>query len=724
MRDEIIKLFSEYKFLKIDEIARLLNYSKEDIEKELNALINEYIIYKNKKDNYGLLASFNYYLGTIELKKKGYGFFKSDSLDTDVFIPMLDLDNALDKDTVVVWINPSNIDNKYEGKVVKVVKHNNDLICRVEHKYHHFDNKILILRCDMYPDVKIEVDDFKNAVIGDLVCVKVNDVDLIKKNTIYVSINNVIGNEKEKDIDIKSLIYKYGIRDGFDSNIYKELKEISDEYNKLTSSTKRKYVNRDIITIDGADAKDLDDAVSVKKLDDGNYFLGVYIADVSYFVKENGYIDKEALMRGTSVYLIDKVIPMLPEGLSNDLCSLNEHTDKYTVALEMTIDKYGKVIESDIFEAVINTKFRMTYDNVQILIDYLKSSDKESFERLDIVSKYVSILDMIQDMKDLSCILTNMKKRRGSLDFDIPEAKFFTNDDGKIVDVVAREQNTATRIIEDFMICANETIAETISNLNLPFIYRIHDKPVSLKIARFKKVLSNTKYKLKRKGNDLSAYELQDLLSSLDKDDIVLKENILKMMAKAKYASYNIGHFGLASKCYTHFTSPIRRYPDLLVHRLLKKYIINSEEFYQNYDEEKMKKLTFDIDKIAELSTNAEINANNCEFEADDMKKAEYMEAHIGEIFYGKIVSIISSGFFVVLENTIEGMVAIKDLKDDRYYYSNEKECLIGARYNRLYKIGDKLKLVCIYSNKEDREINFIPYTQYLKNPKNVIKYK
>ena len=722
MKEKLISLFTEHKFLNIDEIKEYIKDDKAILEEALSSLINEHLIYKNKKGNYGLLESFNYYLGTVELKKKGYGFFKSDKLDRDVFIPMLDLDNALDGDTVIVWINPSLTGDKYEGKVVKVVKHNNDLICRVEHKFHHFDNKVL--KCDMYPDVKIEVYDFKDASIGDLVSVKVKDVDLIKKNTIYVDIVNLIGNESDSDIDLKALIYKYGLVDYFKKEVCDNVEEVRLKYEKDKNSVKRRYVDRDIITIDGADALDLDDAVSAKRLDNGNYFLGVYIADVSYFVEKDSYIDKEALSRGTSVYIIDKVVPMLPEALSNDLCSLNENTSKFVMALEMEVDKYGHVVDSDIFEAVIKTKYRMTYDNVQILINYLKSSDKENFERMDVVNKYASILDMIQDMKDLSSILTNMKKKRGSLDFDIPEAKFITNDEGKILDVVAREANLATKIIEDFMICANETVAEMVAGMSLPFIYRIHDKPVSLKIARFKKVLSNTKYSLRRSKNDLSAYEIQDLLSSLDKDDIVVKENILKMMAKAKYASYNIGHFGLASKCYTHFTSPIRRYPDLLVHRLIRKYILNSEEFYKNYNDEEMKKLIQEIDRIAEASTNAEINANNCEFEADDMKKAEYMEGRIGEVFDAKIVSIISSGFFVVLENTIEGLASIKDLKDDRYYYSEEKGYLIGTRYNRIYKIGDKLKVVCTYENKQDRELNFIPQSLYSKNKSNVVKYK
>lgn len=722
MKEKLISLFTEHKFLNIDEIKEYIKDDKAILEETLSSLINEHMIYKNKKGNYGLLESFNYYLGTVELKKKGYGFFKSDKLDRDVFIPMLDLDNALDGDTVIVWINPSLTGDKYEGKVVKVVKHNNDLICRVEHKFHHFDNKVL--KCDMYPDVKIEADDFKDASIGDLVSVKVKDVDLIKKNTIYVDIVNVIGNESDSDIDLKALIYKYGLVDYFKKEVCDNVEEVRLKYEKDKNSVKRKYIDKDIITIDGADALDLDDAVSAKRLDNGNYFLGVYIADVSYFVEKDSYIDKEALSRGTSVYIIDKVVPMLPEVLSNDLCSLNENTSKFVMALEMEVDKYGHVVDSDIFEAIIKTKYRMTYDDVQILINYLKSSDKEHFERMDIVNKYSSILDMIQDMKDLSSILTCMKKKRGALDFDIPEAKFITNDEGKVVDVVAREANLATKIIEDFMICANETVAEMVAGMSLPFIYRIHDKPVSLKIARFKKILSNTKYVLRRSKNDLSAYEIQDLLASLDKDDIVVKENILKMMAKAKYASYNIGHFGLASKCYTHFTSPIRRYPDLLVHRLIRKYILNSEEFYQNYSDVEMKKLIEDIDRIAETSTNAEINANNCEFEADDMKKAEYMEGRIGEVFDAKIVSIISSGFFVVLENTIEGLVSIKDLKDDRYYYSEEKGYLIGTRYNRIYKIGDKLKVVCTYANKQDREINFIPKSLYSKNKSNVVKYK
>ena len=722
MKEKLISLFTEHKFLNIDEIKEYIKDDKAILEETLSSLINEHIIYKNKKGNYGLLESFNYYLGTVELKKKGYGFFKSDKLDRDVFIPMLDLDNALDGDTVIVWINPSLTGDKYEGKVVKVVKHNNDLICRVEHKFHHFDNKVL--KCDMYPDVKIEADDFKDASIGDLVSVKVKDVDLIKKNTINVEIVNVIGNESDSDIDLKALIYKYGLVDYFKKEVCDNVEEVRLKYEKDKNSVKRKYIDKDIITIDGADALDLDDAVSAKRLDNGNYFLGVYIADVSYFVEKDSYIDKEALSRGTSVYIIDKVVPMLPEALSNDLCSLNENTSKFVMALEMEVDKYGHVVDSDIFEAVIKTKYRMTYDNVQILINYLKSSDKENFERMDVVNKYASILDMIQDMKDLSSILTCMKKKRGSLDFDIPEARFITNDEGKVVDVVAREANLATKIIEDFMICANETVAEMVAGMSLPFIYRIHDKPVSLKIARFKKILSNTKYVLRRSKNDLSAYEIQDLLASLDKDDIVVKENILKMMAKAKYASYNIGHFGLASKCYTHFTSPIRRYPDLLVHRLIRKYILKSEEFYQNYSDVEMKKLIEDIDRIAEASTNAEINANNCEFEADDMKKAEYMEGRIGEVFDAKIVSIISSGFFVVLENTIEGLVSIKDLKDDRYYYSEDKGYLIGTRYNRIYKIGDKLKVVCTYANKQDREINFIPKSLYSNNKSNVVKYK
>ena len=712
MKERILALFNEHKFLKLDEIISLLNDNKEITENTLNELCDSYILYKNKKGNYGLLSSFNYYLGEIELKKKGYGFFKCDDLDEDIFVSEYDLDNALDGDTVIVWVDVNsnkNASDLHEGRVIKVIKHNLKLICKLIKKFFHSDNKMLI--CETYPDVKIICDDTTNINIGDMVLCDVIEVDLIKKGTIKVEIEKVIGNIDDKDIDIKSLIYKYDLIDTFSDEVLAEVDEVNkrylNEYEK--EHQRREYIKRDIITIDGADAKDLDDAVSVKRLDDNTYFLGVYIADVSYFVEENSELSKQALNKGNSVYLLNKVIPMLPEKLCNDLCSLNEKEDKYVIALECVIDSNGNVLESELKEAIINSKHRMTYDNVNILIDYLKASDKKHFERMDIVNKYQDILSMVQDMKDLSYLLRAKRNLRGALDFDIPEAKFIIDDKtDKILDVKLRERFDAEKLIEDFMICANEVVAETITNLDLPFIYRVHDVPSALKIEALKNVLKGTKYKLNMRSKTLSPQVLQELLNRVGEKDASVSNMLLRMMAKAKYQRNNIGHFGLASKCYTHFTSPIRRYSDLLVHRLIRKYIFDSVDFFNTYDEKADIQLKTMIDDVSSIISKCEVNTNMCEFELIDMKKAEYMEDKIGEEFDGIITSVLNFGFFVALDNTIEGLVHIRDLKDDRYIYNDVNKTLSGMRYKHTYRIGDKLHVKCVGASKLEKEIDFI----------------
>ena len=326
-------------------------------------------------------------------------------------------------------------------------------------------------------------------------------------------------------------------------------------------------------------------------------------------------------------------------------------------------------------------------------------------------------------MKDLSFILSNMKKKRGALDFDIPEADIILDDNGKVIDVKERKVLKSHKLIEDFMVCANEIVAETIKDMDLPFIYRVHDKPEEYKMERLEKLLKAVKINFKKKSKSLNAYFLQDVLKNLKDDDKALKANILRMMAKAEYSSLNIGHFGLASKCYTHFTSPIRRYPDLLVHRLIRKYIINSEKFYATYNKEEEEKLNSKIREIATISTDREINANMCEFEAIDMKKAEYMESHVGEVYDAVITSVLSSGFFVSLDNTIEGMVHIRSLKSDRFYYDAGSSALVGKNNGKAYMQGMKVKVICTYANKEDREVGFILYSDS-KQTKSVLKYK
>lgn len=731
MKEKIIALFNDNKFLNLDEICAFLNEDKNEIEKYLSELCDSYILYKNKKGNYGLLASFNYYLGEIELKKKGYGFFKCDALEEDIFISEYDLDNALDGDEVIVWADineDKNFSNLHNGRVIKVIKHKRKIICKLIKKFFHNDNKMLV--CETYPDVKIICDDMSSLNIGDILLCNILDVDLIKKGIIKVSIEKKIANMDDKDCDVKALIAKYDLIDSFSDAVLKEVDEINQNYlnNFEEEKQRREYIDRDIISIDGADAKDLDDAVSVKRLDDNKYFLGVYIADVSYFVKEDSEISKQALKKGNSVYLLNNVIPMLPFKLCNDLCSLNELEDKYVIALECIIDNKGNVEESELKEAIIKSKHRMTYDNVNILIDYLKSSDKDHFEKMDVVDKYRDILNMVQDMKDLSYILRAKRKLRGALDFDIPEPKFIIDEaSGKILDVKLRERFDAEKLIEDFMICANEVVAETITNLDLPFIYRVHDEPSALKIEELKNMLKQTKFKLNMRSKSLSPLALQELLNRLSTKDANVSSMLLKMMAKAKYQRNNIGHFGLASKCYTHFTSPIRRYSDLLVHRLIRKYIFNADSFYSNYSEKEELAIKQMIDDVSKTISLAEVNSNNCEFELIDMKKAEFMEDKIGNVFDATITSVLNFGFFVVLDNTIEGLVHIRDLKDDRYIYNDNSKTLSGLRYKHTYRIGDKVYVKCVNANKNEREVNFIVLNKTKKDFKkstNVVKSK
>ena len=701
MKNKILSLFEEHNFLFKEDICKLLNET--DIDAYLEELCNDYILYKNKANKYGLLASFNYYVGNIRLHKKGYGFFKCDQFDEDIFIKAIDLDNALDNDTVMVWVAPGNKNEKKDAYVVKVLHHNNDLICKVVKKFFHSSNKMIV--CDTYPDVRIKVDDYKDASFDDIIILKVLDVDLVNKNTIYGEIKEIIGNKNDNGIDIKACVYKYGLDLDFSDEVKEDINRINNKYlnDKAKEYKKRRRVDRDIITIDGADAKDLDDAISVKRNEDGTYFLGVYIADVSYFVEEDSEVDKEALKRGTSVYLVNKVIPMLPKKLSNDLCSLNENEDKYVIAVEMTIDKYGHVIENDVFEAIIKTKHRMTYDNVNILIDYIKSSDKNDFSKIDVVNEYNDILDMVQDMSDLHYLLTRMYKQRGKLDIDVPTSKIIVDEDGVVENIVLEKRYDAEELIENFMVLTNETVANMITSLDLPFIYRVHDEPSDIKLDKLAKVLrANIKKDNKNKTKKFQAY-----VNNIRNNNPFINTYLLRTMAKAKYSRINIGHFGLASKCYTHFTSPIRRYPDLLVHRLIRKYIFNSEIFYNTYNEEESIILNNKIDNIAEISSECEINANNLEYEVEDMKKAEYMEKHIGDEYDAVITSMTNFGFFVSLDNAVEGLVHVKELKDDKYYFNDELMCMVGKNKNKMYKLGDKLKVMCIYANKEEREIDF-----------------
>ena len=714
LRDEIINLFKvdEYGPLLIDEIKDIFRIKNIEFDEDtLNDLIKEmmddYTLYHSKKNRIGLLSQFHLYKGYIHIKKKGFGFFESSELDEEVYIPKDSTNGSFDGDYCLVSITNGYSKEKdkfrIEGVVNKILKRNSDyLIGIVRESYNDFGNNTLY-RIENDYNVNVVILDYKTCVIGDVVKIKFKNAN--NTNVIFGEIEEIIGNVNTPGIDILSIAYKYGFSDEISDEVKDEVEEITKEYEekKEKEFARRKaikdYSNRRIITIDGDDAKDLDDAISINILENGNLLLGVYIADVTYFVRENSLIDKKALEKGTSVYLVNKVLPMLPFKLCNDLCSLNEKEEKLVLALDMEIDKEGNLINYELNEAVIKSSHRMTYNVVNNIIN-----DEE------VDSEYSDILEDINIMLELSHILRLEKAKRGSLNFDIPEAIIDVDNNGRVSEIRKRERDEAEKIIEDFMVYTNEVVASMVYNLELPFIYRVHDEPDQYKLARFKKVIANTAFRFNNKIKSLNPKDLQKILNEINESDYGLSTMFLRMMAKAEYSTLNIGHFGLGSKCYTHYTSPIRRYPDLMVHRLLKKYIINSEDFYLSISENNFDEvaLTSFLNEIAEKSSEQERKANDCEHDVEDMKMAEYMEEHLFEEFDGVICSVTGFGFFVRLDNLVEGLVSVADLHDDYYEYNDEYLCLEGTSKHKKYRLGDKVKVKCINASRETKEIDFI----------------
>lgn len=447
-----------------------------------------------------------------------------------------------------------------------------------------------------------------------------------------------------------------------------------------------------IFTIDGEDAKDLDDAVSVHKNDDGNYILEVHIADVSYYVKSGSELDKEARLRGTSVYMLDRVIPMLPFELSNGICSLNAGEERFTLSVTMEIDKNGKVIDSDIYKAIIKVTERMTYSDVYKIIN---NSDEQ------VCKKYEKYIDNFKLMEELAKVLKQRRLKQGYLNLDIPESQIVLDKFGKCIDVKKYETTFANEIIEQFMLTANETVAEKFFWLEVPFIYRVHEEPDIEKVKELNKFLYNFKYKIKVKKDEIYPTEFSKLIENIKgrEEERVILNLILRTLKVARYESKNIGHFGIASKYYCHFTSPIRRYPDLFVHRVISEY----------FDSGKNKKVKFlkQAEKYAKTSSEAEKIAQKVERDSIDIKKAEYMENKVGEIFNGTISSVTNFGVYVELENTVEGLIRFENLGNEYFIYDDEHKCLIGEKSRRIYKVGDKITIKVIEANKILRRISF-----------------
>ena len=694
MDEKILYLLeSEDKALSIYEIKDLLGMTSVDEMKELikvlNQLEEEFKIYYTKKDKYMLLKNSHLNVGTLIMNKKGFGFVDIDGIE-DVYVASDNLNGAIHNDKVVVEIT-SKKGMDLEGRIVRIVKRQlKQLIGTIKVIKNKFyvkldDDKVKI-------NVVLDKNSTKNLVDGHKVVVKL--LTKINNTDYNGEVVRILGHINDPGVDILAITVKHDINDVFNDNVIKELDNIPDHVLDNEYDGRRDLRNEIIFTIDGDDTKDIDDAISIEKVDNGNYKLGVHIADVSYYVKEGSALDKEAYDRGTSVYLADRVIPMLPHQLSNGICSLNPNVDRLAMSCVMEIDNTGEVVDYEIFESVIKSRIQMTYKKVNSIL-----------EDNIIPDGYQEYVDKLRLMKDLADILRDNKIGKGYIDFEIDESKIIVDDSGEAIDVTLRNRGTGEKLIEDFMIAANETVARHIYYMDYPFVYRVHGEPSEEKISRFLRLVSILGYKLNGKYTNITPKNMQKLLEQLrDKKEFkILSSELLKSMQKAVYDYKNIGHFGLASKCYTHFTSPIRRYPDTTVHRLLRTYLFNDKLNNQVIEHWEHK-----LPALVEHASYKERCAVECEREVDDMKKAEYMEKHIGEEFEGIISSVLSFGMFVELPNLIEGLIRFEDLTDDFYIYDESTFSIKGQTNKKVYRLGDSIKVKVKAASKEKHTIDFI----------------
>ncbi len=692
MKEQILRVLNNIHEAKtLIEINDLLGLKTaqelQELQKNLDELINEYQVFKTKKDKYLLLKNApSLKIGKLAINKKGVGFLILDKED-DIYIAKDDLNGAINNDTVLVEITQKGLEPA--GKVLKIIKRDlKNIVGEIKvigrKKILEPDDDKVTLKIILSPETS------KNCVDGHKVLAKLTQK--IDNQTYMADCLKIIGHKDDAGIDILSIAYKYGIYDEFNQDVIKELDAIPEEVNPHDLRGRKDLTTKMIFTIDGADTKDIDDAISLEKNGD-TYTLGVHIADVSHYVLENTALGDEAYKRGTSAYLADTVIPMLPHKLSNGICSLNEGVIRLTMSCVMEINSSGKIISYDIFPSYIKSCKKMTYDNVN-----------EILEANHIPKGYEAYADKLKEMHELAQILRKEKVARGYIEFNIPEPKIIEDENGVAIDIKKREQRSGEALIEDFMIAANETVATHIQNMDLPFIYRVHDLPNSEKITDFLNLVKTLGYQIKTNIKQITPKTMQSLLNELkDKPEFfILSTLLLRSMKKAIYSKTNIGHFGLASPNYTHFTSPIRRFPDLTVHRLLKKYLIE-----QDYSPSTLNYYENSLVEIAEHSTERELDATQAERDVNDMKMAEYMEKHIGEEYVGIISSVTSFGIFVELKNLVEGLVHISNIPGDYYEYVPENLSLIGKNTKKTYRLGDKIKVKVTNASKETAQIDF-----------------
>ena len=695
MKDNIINVLkNSSRAIDIYELQDLLNIKSVEettlLGNALRELEDDVIIYRSNKNKYMMLEDSHLKKGIMRVNKKGFGFVEVDSLEEDIYISSDNMNGAIHDDVVLVEITSKMNLDRLEGRVLKIIERRITryigLINFDKNGIGHItldDNKIKL-------DIEIPKDKSLNAVDGHKVVVTLDKK--IKDDKYTGEVVEIIGHVNDPGVDILSIIYKYNINIDFPDDVKEEVKKIPMKVEESDLKGRKDLRDQVIFTIDGDDTKDIDDAISIEKLSNGNYKLGVHIADVSYYVKEGSPLDNEAMDRGTSVYLVDRVIPMLPHELSNGICSLNPNEDRLAISCVMEFNNKGKQLSYEIFPSVIRSRIQMTYKKVNQIL-----------EKNEVVEGYEEYADTLRTMEELAVILRKAKVNRGYIDFNVDEAKILVDENCVPYEIKLRDRGKGENLIEDFMIAANECVASHIYFMNLPFIYRIHEYPKEEKIRSFLGFISNLGYKITGNINDVKPTTIQNILKQLeDKEEYKILSNLLlRSMQKAVYRPENLGHYGLASSCYTHFTSPIRRYPDTTVHRLLHTYLFDNK-IDMNTIHKWEEKLVY----ISEHSSEKERSSVDCEREVEDMKMAEYMEKHIGEEFEGMISSVTSFGMFVELPNLIEGLVPIKDMPDF-FHFDEERMTLTGEKTHIRYSIGDKVVVKVIRASKEDQIIDF-----------------
>ena len=687
----------EYPPMKAKQIAMVMRVPKNEYNEFLNILGNlemKMKIQKNRKNQYRI-AEKVYYDGIYRKNAKGFGFVKIENEEDEIYIAKTNSSNALNGDEVLIEIiEEKNKVKKAEGKIVRILKHEKDTVVGIFQNNKNFgfvvpDDK------NLGTDIFISKKNFGKAKNNHKVLVQITKYPEKGKKA-EGKIIEVLGNVNETGVDMLSLIKEHKLPSIFPKQVVEEAKKCGNRIDEQDIKNRIDLRNEVIFTIDGAEAKDLDDAIGIKKIENGNYKLSVHIADVSYYVKPNSLLDQEALVRGTSIYMLGRVIPMLPRELSNGICSLNAGEDRFTLSCTMEIDKKGNVKSSEIYKAVINVTERMTYTDVQKILD---NSD------VDIIKKYEKHINEFKLMEELALILKQKRLEKGYLNLDIPESKIELDSEGRSINISKYETTFANEIIEQFMLIANETVAEKFFWLDAPFIYRVHETPDYEKVQELNKFLFNFGLKIKANKDNIYPKEFAKILEEIKGKDEekVVSHLLLRTLKVARYEDINKGHFGIASKYYCHFTSPIRRYPDLFIHRIICKYLEENYDVNEKFIEEYKKQ----AEERAKQSSEREKIATKVERESEDIKKAEYMENRIGEKYEGMISSVTSFGVFVELDNTVEGLIRFEDLGNEYFIYDEDRKRLIGERSNIVYKIGDKVKIRVKDASKLLRTVDF-----------------